>query len=124
MIYAYNPKGAPCARKPMPWPGVVFPIPLGHWRGRIYRGLFFGVHGAGDQYSPIWSGVARSIRNGDYYVDNTSRVSASKEWLCGQLAKGATSADSIPLEIHAIEDPDAYRVAVRAYRDAQHQAFF
>lgn len=146
MIYAYNPKSDTRPCKPTPWPGIVFPIPLGHWRGCIYRGLFFGVHGTAAQYSPIWSGLACSIRRNDYYVDsNQSRLSASEEqvrhfvqtgalparahsvymeWLCGQMTRGATSADNIPLEIHAIEDPVAYQAAIKAYRGAQLQAFF
>lgn len=139
MIYGFK-SGIGCQDLgPTPWPGLVFPIPFGSWRGRIYRGLFFGAHGA--QGSPIWSGLRRAP-DGFWYVDhNARRLSATEadlrdflsapgkvlrpraedvftEWLYKCIAKGDVGVDGIPLELHAIVDPNARQSAMKAYKSA------
>ena len=137
MIHALRSGSARPPARVTRWPGIAFPIPFQEWRGRIYRGLFFGAHGVREG-SPIWSGV---VRGSTYdHVDYKSTMIASNAdslrhfiatgelpprvedafgcWLHERLAQGTRSLDMIPLEIHAIADPAAYQAAVKAYQSA------
>lgn len=109
------------------------------WYGRVHRGLLFGVKGIGYDYSPVWAGVDRDSQGyyqhmlppptvsasdaqiRDFFATGTLPVRAVlpfEDWLRREIARGTRSADVIPLELHAIEDPLAREAAIRAYRKA------